>query len=226
MLKLHGFPSSNYYNLVKLTLLEKEIEFEECLVYPGAGESYRPDYLEMSPMGKIPCLETGEGMLSESRAIVDYLEEAFPDRPRSYPEAPFERAKVREICQVIDLYLELSARRVLRNFFARKKPPDGIAREVTETLTRGAQALARLASFDGYLLGDRFTAADASAVIHLPVVRLLSEGVLDFDPLAPLSGVDHYLARLEQRPAVQRVRKDQGEDFPRFVAHLQETFSR
>ena len=51
MLKLHGFPSSNYYNIPKLALLEKGIEFEEVLCFVGAGEEYKPDYLNKSPMG-------------------------------------------------------------------------------------------------------------------------------------------------------------------------------
>ena len=64
MLQLHGFSSSNYYNLVKLALLEKQIPFEEKLVYTGAGESYRADYLEQSPIGKVPCLQTAEGTIT------------------------------------------------------------------------------------------------------------------------------------------------------------------
>ena len=58
MLKLHGFPSSNYYNVAKLALLEKGIEFEEILCFVGAGEEYNPEYLDKSPMGKVPALET------------------------------------------------------------------------------------------------------------------------------------------------------------------------
>ena len=64
MLVLHGFSSSNYYNLVKLALLEKQLPFEERLVYTGASDDYRPDYLELSPIGKVPCLETSAGMLT------------------------------------------------------------------------------------------------------------------------------------------------------------------
>ena len=54
MLKLYGFPVSNYFNMVKIALLEKQIEFEEVLVYPNQEH----DYLSKSPMGKVPCIET------------------------------------------------------------------------------------------------------------------------------------------------------------------------
>src|SRR5687768_16555518 len=106
MLVLHGFSSSNYYNVVKLALLEKELPFEESVVYSGAGEAYRPDYLEHSPIGKVPCLQTAEGWISESRAIIEYLERAYPERPL-FPSTPFAIAKQNELTQVIDLYLEL-----------------------------------------------------------------------------------------------------------------------
>src|SRR3954464_15853440 len=88
MLVLHGFSSSNYYNIVKLALLEKQLPFEEAVVYSGAGERYRPDYLEQSPIGKVPCLQTSEGFISESRCIMDYLERAYPENPL-YPSDAF-----------------------------------------------------------------------------------------------------------------------------------------
>ena len=53
MYKLYGFRVSNYYNMVKLPLLEKGIDFEEVDTMPSADE----DFLQKSPMGKVPCLE-------------------------------------------------------------------------------------------------------------------------------------------------------------------------
>src|SRR6476659_9836133 len=128
MLVLHGFSSSNYYNAVKLALIEKQLPFEEAQVYTGVGERYRPDYLQQSPLGKVPCLQTEEGFISESRCIIEYLERAYPERPL-YPSSPFAVAKLLELTQIIDLYLELAVRRVLPNYFARKPPPDSIAND-------------------------------------------------------------------------------------------------
>jgi glutathione S-transferase len=221
MLVLHGFAASNYYNIVKLALLEKGLPFEEQRVYSGAGERYRPDYLTQSPLGKVPCLQTEHGFISESRCIIDYLERAYPDTPL-YPREPFAVAKLLELTQVIDLYLELTARRVLWHYFARKPPHESVAKDVLATLTKGAKGLERLARFEGFLLGDRFSAADIAAVIHVPVVRLFSTKVLGADPLGEVPGLTSYLERMEQRPHVQRVRRDNAEDFPKFVAHLKQ----
>ena len=60
MLKLGGFAVSNYYNKIKLVLLEKRIPFEEQLVYPWE----RAQFLALSPMGKIPFINTVHGALS------------------------------------------------------------------------------------------------------------------------------------------------------------------
>lgn len=219
MLILHGFSSSNYYNIAKLALLEKGLPFEEALVYSGAGENYRPDFLEHSPLGKVPCLQTDQGFISESRCIVEYLERTYPEQPL-YPTSSFEVAKLLELTQVIDLYLELTARRVLTNYFTRKPAADNIASEVRTVLTKGAKAVTQLASFDKFILGDRFTAADIAATLHFPLVRTIGRNVLDFDPLADVPGLLQYLERMEQRPTVQRIRKDQAADMPAFIAHI------
>jgi glutathione S-transferase len=224
MLTLHGFSSSNYYNVAKLALLEKGIPFREALVYTGANERDRPEYLRMSPLGKVPCLETPDGFITESRCIVDYLEHAYPENPL-YPAGTFERAKMLELTQYVDLYLELPARRVLRNAFTRKAPPDSVSTEVRTAVENGARALRALARFDAFMLGDRFTAADVAGILHFPVVRFLTKSVLDCDPLADVPGLSAYLDRMEARPSVKRVRADRDANFPEFVAHLAKRFA-
>jgi glutathione S-transferase len=218
MLKLHGFSASNYYNVAKLALLEKALPFEEVLVYAGAGPRYRPDYLKASPIGKVPCLETEHGYLSETRPILDYLEAL---QPSLYPQDPFAKAKLRELMQVIELYLELQARRLLPNFFARKPPSERVANEILGALEMGVRALRALASFEQFVFGETFTAGDIVALVHLPVVRQVVQKTLGQDPLAGVPGLDEYLERLDQRPTVQRVRADARADFPRFLQHLQ-----
>jgi glutathione S-transferase len=219
MLKLHGFSASNYYNVAKLALLEKGLPFEEVTVYTGAGPGYRPDYLASSPLGKVPCLETDEGFLTESRCIVDYVERAAQE-PALYPRGGFAQAKLLELTQIIDLYLELPARRLLPNFFSRKPPPERIAKEVLEVVSKGADAVRKLATFDAYLLGEQFTAADIAGVMHFPIVQRIMKNVL-----AEVPGLPEYLARLEQRPTVQRVRADQAANYPEFIKHLQSRYA-
>ncbi len=84
MIVLCGFGVSNYYNKLKLILLEKEVPFRERLVYPWELDSF----LQSSPLGKIPFVETERGGLSQSQVILEYLEGRFPEKPL-YPTDGF-----------------------------------------------------------------------------------------------------------------------------------------
>ena len=114
MLILCGFPVSNYYNKVKLALLEKNMPFEEEMVtLPISSEAM----LVASPLGKIPFLRTPEGDLCESQVIMDYIEAACP-QPPLLPAEPFAAAKVKELITFIELHLELVARELYGQAFS------------------------------------------------------------------------------------------------------------
>ncbi len=113
MLTLHGFPVSNYYNKVKLALLEKNLPFTEEYVHPKSVDAAG---MAASPLGKIPFITTPQGTLCESQAIIDYLEAAHPT-PALLPADPFAAAKVRELTTYIDLHVELVARQLYAQAF-------------------------------------------------------------------------------------------------------------
>ena len=113
MLTLHGSPVSNYYNKVKLALLEKGLPFEEKRV----DLKNRDDaFLASSPLGKIPFLTTEQGCLCESQVILDYLEETHP-QPALLPRDAFARGKVRELLTFIDWHLETAVRQLYPSAF-------------------------------------------------------------------------------------------------------------
>ncbi len=202
MFKLYGFAASNYYNKVKIALLEKGVPFEEELNWAvkDAGT------FALSPFGKIPFVDTGHGGLCESQAILEYLEEAYP-RPPLLPSDPYARAKVRELTMAIELYLELVARRLYpQAFFGRTVAPAQIEQARTELL-RHVDGLARIARFDPYIAGSEFTMADCAAIVHLPVVTLTTRQMFGEDFLAGLP-VRPYLDRMAERPSVRRVSAD------------------
>ena len=106
MITLHGFSSSNYYNIVKHALLYKGLEFEEDLQF-GNAEAFHA----ISPLGKAPAITTGDGQhLSESCVCCDYFEEAYPDAAPLYRADTCDRARVRQVMKISELYLELAAR--------------------------------------------------------------------------------------------------------------------
>ena len=223
MLKLHGFSSSNYYNVPKLALLEKGIEFEEVVSYTGVGPKYKPEYLDKSPLGKVPALETDEGFISESRAILEYIEHAHP-QPSLVPATPFGIAKVQELSQFIELYFELVARRLIPNLLGNTEPDPKVLEEVETSLTKGVVALAKLSTFGQFAYGDQFTLADIAAILNLPIVRGVGKRFMGGDPLAEVPGLDDYCARMEERPHVKTIRADAAADQAGFRAHLKELY--
>jgi glutathione S-transferase len=135
MLRLHGFSASNYYNVPKLAFLEKGVSFEEVESYTGVGPKYKPEYLDKSPLGKVPALETEEGFISESRAILEYIESAYPQHPL-LPASAFGTAKVQELSQFIELYFELVARRVIPNLLSGTTPEPTVLKRFRRVLLK------------------------------------------------------------------------------------------
>ncbi|GGY66038.1 glutathione S-transferase family protein [Marinobacter zhanjiangensis] len=219
MIRLHGFSASNYYNVPKLALLEKGVPFEEVLSYTGVGPKYKPEYLDKSPLGKVPALETPEGFISESRAILEYIERTYP-APSLLPATPFGIAKVQELSQFIELYFELVARRLIPNLLSRTQPDPTVLKEVETSLDKAVAALPKLSTFEEYAYGDQFTQADIGAILNLPIVRNVGRAFLDRDPLSEVPGLDAYCTRMEERPQVKKVRADAAENRPEFMAHL------
>jgi glutathione S-transferase len=214
MLKLCGFAASNYYNKVKLALLEKAIPFDEDTVFPGAGE----ELWTASPMGKIPFLKTAHGTLSESQCILEYLEDSWPEPPL-YPCDAWGRARCRQLIQVLELYLEWPARRLYPAAYLGGSVTDDTRREVQLALLRGVKALSRLTDFRAYAFAGCFSYADCAALMHLPVVNGACKAVYGEKLFDLLPGVEAYLQRLADRPHVQRVNADRKAGVEAFAAH-------
>ena len=202
MLVLVGFAVSNYYNKVKLALLEKGVDFTEELNWADKDEQT----LAASPLGKVPFLRTPQGTLCESQVIMEYLEDAYP-QPALLPGDPFERAKVRELLAFTEIHLELVARRVYAQAFFGGTVSKGTIDATRRDLERGIAGFARLAKFAPHLAGERFSMADCAAVAHLPVISMASRAIWGEDLLGGLP-VRDYVKRLGERPAVQKVNAD------------------
>ncbi|MCB2016440.1 MAG: glutathione S-transferase [Hydrogenophaga sp.] len=200
MLKLCGFSASNYYNKVKLALLEKGIPFEEELAWVGETD------VTASPLGKVPYLKTDEGTLCESTVILEYLESRFP-QPPLLPADPFAAAKARELLRFIELHLELVARNLYPEAFFGGKVSDAAKEKVGQQLDKNVAAFARLATFSPFVGGAEFTLADVAAAVHLPLVSGASKIIYGKDVMADLP-VRDYLKRIGERPAVQKVNAD------------------
>jgi glutathione S-transferase len=212
MLQLCGFSASNYYNKVKLALLEKGVAFEEELAWLGETDP------AASPLGKVPYLRTEQGALSESAVMLEYIESAYPAHPL-VPAEPFAAAKVRELALYLDLHLELVARNLYPQAFFGGKVSDGVRERSMAQLDKSAKALGQLARWSPFIAGDAFTLADCCAIVHLPLISAASKIVGGRDVLAELP-VRDYLARMGERPAVQKVQADRKTNTATMLARM------
>ena len=201
---LCGFAVSNYYNKVKLSLLEKGIAFSEALVFPSQSE----ELLSESPMGKVPFLRTPKGVLSESQVLTEFIEDSWPEPPL-YPRDLYARARCRELIEHVELHLELPARRLYKEAFFGGTVSDETKAEIAPLLEKGLRSFSRLARFSPFIGGDSFTHADCAAWVHLPLVSQCTRKIYgrDFlDELLPQA--KDYLKLIGERPHAQKVNDD------------------
>jgi maleylacetoacetate isomerase len=95
------FRSSAAYR-VRIALNLKNIDYEIRPVHllKHGGEQFDPDYLALNPQGRVPALAVDNQVLTQSSAIIEYLEEAYP-MPPLLPADPLDRAYVRSLAQLI-----------------------------------------------------------------------------------------------------------------------------
>jgi len=205
-LTLHGFAVSNYYNKVKMALLEKGVPFNEAYT---PTRSTDPAVQAASPLRKIPYLMTPQGPLAESQVIVDWIEQAYP-QPPLMPADPFQAAKVRELTTFIDWHLEMAARQVYGMvFFGGERLSDGNLARIRAQITDMVGGLRQLVRFEPFVAGTEFTQADLSAFNNLPLVGLATKLAFGEDLLVA-GGIDYkpYLQTVGERASAQKVAAD------------------
>jgi glutathione S-transferase len=215
MLTLHGFAYSNYHNIVKHALMAKGIPFEENLVYPGT-----PELMAVNPTGKVPAMTTAKGtVLGESSVLLEYLEDAYPDRPL-YPADPEARARVRQLMKVSELYFDLPARRLLPAVFARVAVDQAVKDEVRMTLDRGVRSLNTLASFSPFVAGKELSLADIYLRYALAIPRMVGPGQLNWDVMAEVEGLAAWDAMMADSDIARKIDGDMQANRSDFMAYI------
>ena len=200
MIKLYGFNVSNYFNMVKIALLEKGLDFEAISAMP----SQESDFTAKSPMGKVPCLEVDGGFLSETSIIMDYIEDTAPS-PALYPVDAFERAKAKELIRCCELYIELAARRHYGHLFFGEEINEAAVTEVKPIMEKGLRSISQLANFGPYFTGSEFTYVDIIAYHCFSYPVNVAQAIYDWDILAEVPGLKDALAAIAAREHCQKV---------------------
>ncbi|KAB0517633.1 glutathione transferase [Pseudomonas extremorientalis] len=186
--------TSPYAMSVFVTLREKGLAFDTVTLDLDAAQQHAADFAQLSLTQRVPTLLEGDFALSESSAITEYLEQAYPEVP-VYPADPKQRARARQVQAWLrsDLLPIRQERSTMVVFYGQKMPALSPVAQVAATkLISAAQAL--LAGNPAYLFGE-WSIADVDLAVMLN--RLILNG--DSVPAELVA----YAQRQWQRPSVQ-----------------------
>ena len=211
MIKLHGVRLSNYYTMVKLSLAEKGLEYEEVMAEPNQESEYK----SKSPMGKVPCIETDDGFLSETAAIMSYLEALKPS-PALLPTDPYARGKVIEMIRILELYIELQGRRHYGEIFFGGERNQAAFDEVKPIVQNGLTALKQLGEFSPYIAGSDFSYADIVSAYTFCYAAPTMQAVYGWDIISEIPGLQGASDATHARDAGSKVAADHQEALKAF----------
>ncbi len=172
-MKLYGSLVSPYVARIVLAARAKGLDLAPEA--PPGGGIKSPEYLALNPMGKMPVLEDGGKYLAESGVILEYLEDSQPQKPLM-PQAPLDRAQVRLLARIIDLYVATQS----GPFFRNMNPATRNEAEVEagkKSLTKALADLEHFTSSGPYAVGAKMTLADCTM---LPTMLMTSGIVAGF----------------------------------------------
>jgi len=160
--------STSYRARIALALKGLTYEYKSVHLINNGGEQHSPEFRKLNPMGGVPTLIHDGQILSQSFAIIEYLDEAFPNKHRLFPEDLFKKALVREFCQIINAdihsYANLKTLQYLENKLNIAEPQR--LEWLHHFLGNGLQACEKILEKRAgqYCFGDSVTAADCFLV--------------------------------------------------------------
>lgn len=169
------FRSSTSYR-VRIALAVKGLEWEPRYISLPKMEHRSAAYMEVNPQGLVPALIDGGLLLAQSLAILEYLDEVYPE-PRILPDDPADRAYVRGLAQIVGCDMHpLNNIRVLKWLKARWGFSDDDTNEwyahwIEEGLRAFEATLMREERHGVYCLGDTLTIADICLVPQVANAR-------------------------------------------------------
>jgi maleylacetoacetate isomerase len=210
-MKLYTYFRSSAAFRVRIALALKGIDYESVPVDLRPGAHRQRDFLALNPQGLIPALEDGGAVISQSLAVIEYLEETHP-QPPLLPRSPLDRARVRSLALAIACDIHplnnLRVLNYLRSPLGQEKAAvDSWYRHWIAEGFRGLEEEAKRASGDGYhFFGTEVTLADVCLVPQMFNARRLK---CDLEPFPTLRMI---CAHLETLPAFSRSAPDAQPD--------------
>lgn len=197
MLRLYTYFRSSAAYRVRIALNLKSLPYEPVFVHLRRGDQQGETYRAVNPQGLVPALETDAGVISQSLAIIEYLDETHP-APPLLPGDPFARAQVRRMAQIIACDIHplnnLQVLKTLKRDFGADEA--AIGRWYARWIERGFAALEALVGqygSAGRCFGEDVTLADVCLVPQMANARRFA---VDLTPFPRLVEIDAALRAL------------------------------
>ena len=160
---------SPYAWRVWLALEHKKLAYDFKLLSFSDGDARKPEFLKLNPRGRVPVIVDGDFVLSESNAIIEYLDEQYPASAPLFPGTTRERAVVRRWVADIDDSIDAAMGRMGEAVFGKNANAE-------ELQAARAQFLKELEYVAGRMQGDYLAGASISAADFAlyPVLALLA----------------------------------------------------
>ncbi|GAA4871920.1 maleylacetoacetate isomerase [Ferrimonas pelagia] len=189
MLKLYGYWCSSAAYRVRIACHHKRLAFESKAVNLAldGGEQHLPGYGVLSPAALIPTLVDGDLILNQSLAIIEYLDEAYPDNPL-LPDHPTDRAQVRSMAMQIACDCHpLNSQRVMKYLSQKLKQNEAQQRDwychwVKRTFDGLEAQLERTAAT--YCFGDQLTLVDVCVIPEYETAQQCGVDLSQYERLA------------------------------------------
>lgn len=203
-MRLYSEDCSPYSASVRIAVHAKALDIE-IQAPPGGLKSAQ--YHVINPLGTIPCLILDNGAaLTESSAIMEYLDEKFPDLPL-LPKNAEARAHVRMLQRIGELQIMTQTVELLALVNADRRNETASANRLTR-IVRGLAALQNNLSGEDFAAGRDLTLADCQLVPALFNVPLVIGAFMDRDLISAYPKVARYIESSRRHPAVGRVLKE------------------
>jgi|SRR5438552_5036379 len=170
-MKIYDFVGAPNPKKLRVYLAEKGIQIPSEMVNIVAGENRQPEFLKKNPLGGLPVLELDDGsLLTESLAIIEYLEELNP-KPPMIGATPRERARVRELERICELGVLSPVAQYFQNthpfMAARFKQSPDAAENAKTRLATCLKVVDTAIGGKPFVAGDRPTIADCTLLAAL-----------------------------------------------------------
>jgi glutathione S-transferase len=201
-MKIYDFVGAPNPKKLRVYLAEKGLRIPFEPVNIMTGDNRKPDFLKKNPMGGLPVLELDDGgCLSESLAIIEYLEELNPTPPM-IGTTPGARARVRELERIADLGVLGGVGQYFQNthpFMAQRVKQSPEAAETAKTrLTTALKVLDAAIGSKPFVAGERPTIADCTLLAALEFAEFAQAPI---DP--ECKNVSRWYAKFKERPSAQ-----------------------